>query len=164
MKHNFFSNCTTLIELRKQYINLAKKHHSDVGGDDEIMKKINAEYEYMTELLNNGNDPDEAIKEKYKNSIFVDIIENLINLNGLTIEIIGSWLWVTGDTYTHRETLKAVQMKYSKNKKAWYWSMETKDSTTKTRGYRTLNNIRSTFGSEKIEANRPSSILLGVGK
>ncbi|MCL2095574.1 MAG: hypothetical protein FWH10_01570 [Oscillospiraceae bacterium] len=35
----YFSNPRTLEELKKQYRELAMKHHSDKGGDTETMKK-----------------------------------------------------------------------------------------------------------------------------
>ena len=43
--------------------------------------------------------------------------------NGLKIELVGRWLWVTGKkTFYFRELLKEYGFNYSKNKKSWYYS------------------------------------------
>ena len=43
----WFSNPETLEDLKKQYHRLAMKHHPDVGGTEQAMKEINAEYEKL---------------------------------------------------------------------------------------------------------------------
>ena len=41
----YFTNCTTLDELKKEFRRLCMKHHPDRGGDTATMAAINAEYE-----------------------------------------------------------------------------------------------------------------------
>ena len=41
----YFTNCTTLDELKKEFRRLAMLHHPDHGGDVDTMKAINAEYD-----------------------------------------------------------------------------------------------------------------------
>ena len=41
----YFTTCTTLDELKKEFRRLAMLHHPDHGGDTETMKAINAEYD-----------------------------------------------------------------------------------------------------------------------
>ena len=40
----WFNNPTTAEELKKQYRKLAMQHHPDLGGNEDDMKEINAEY------------------------------------------------------------------------------------------------------------------------
>ena len=40
----YFTTCTTLDELKKEYRRLAMANHPDRGGDEATMKAINAEY------------------------------------------------------------------------------------------------------------------------
>ncbi|WP_370527002.1 J domain-containing protein [Thermoactinomyces sp. CICC 23799] len=48
----YFSNVQSLDDLKQQFKKLAKKYHPDVqGGSNEIMKQVNAEYEYLKKLL-----------------------------------------------------------------------------------------------------------------
>lgn len=47
----YFTACTTLEELKAEYRRLALLHHPDVGGDEEAMKAINAEYDRLFPVL-----------------------------------------------------------------------------------------------------------------
>lgn len=47
----WFTNVRTVEELRKQYRQLMKKHHPDVGGSTEDAKQINAEYDRLYAVL-----------------------------------------------------------------------------------------------------------------
>ena len=47
----YFTNCSTLDELKKEFRRLCMKHHPDRGGDTAIMAAINAEYESLFPAL-----------------------------------------------------------------------------------------------------------------
>lgn len=47
----YFTNCTTLDELKKEFRRLCMKHHPDRGGDTATMAAINAEYEDLFPIL-----------------------------------------------------------------------------------------------------------------
>lgn len=47
----WFNHPQTLEELKKQYKQLAVKHHPDKGGNTADMQEINAEYDRLFELL-----------------------------------------------------------------------------------------------------------------
>jgi len=51
-----------------------------------------------------------------------DIIEKLMKVRGLVIELVGSWIWLTGSTYAVKEALKEWGFTWSGSKKAWYWN------------------------------------------
>lgn len=40
---------------------------------------------------------------------------------GLTCEVVGSWLWVGGDTFAHRDALKALGLRWSPRRRLWHW-------------------------------------------
>ena len=44
----FFTGCTTKEQIKKRHRELCKKYHPDKGGDPEIFKKMQAEYERIT--------------------------------------------------------------------------------------------------------------------
>lgn len=158
----WFTNPQTLEELKKQYKTLVFAHHPDKGGRTEDMQEINAEYERLFATLKNvRKSADGTIytaKEENTETadIFREILEKLIHLDGLYIEVCGTWVWVTGNTYDNRETLKGLHFKYSKSKEAWYWHEE---------GYRklsrrslTLNEIRALYGSERVNTYHQMTI------
>ena len=150
----WFNNPQTLEELKKQYKQLVFKHHPDKGGKTSDMQEINAEYDSLFARLKNVHKSADGktytAREETKETpeAFREILEKLIHLDGIEIEICGSWLWITGNTYANRDTLKSLHFQYSKNKNAWYYHEE---------GYRklsrksfTLEQIRDLWGSEKV--------------
>ncbi|WP_163860371.1 molecular chaperone DnaJ [Paenibacillus elgii] len=121
----FFHSVTSSEEAKKLYRKLAFENHPDRGGDTEIMQQINREYDDFMERLNRGQTfagkqsaefNQQAASEQYRT-----IINSLIDFDGLDIEIIGTWIWVTGNTYAARAKLKELGFKWSSQKRAWYW-------------------------------------------
>ena len=55
------------------------------------------------------------------NQEIIEKIEAIKELEGLTIELKGVWIWVSGDTYKHKETLKELGYKFCKKDKTPYW-------------------------------------------
>jgi DnaJ-class molecular chaperone len=116
MKNNikYFSNPQTLEELKKQYRDLAMKHHPDIGGDTEIMKIINNEYDALFEILKDIHQTAGGEKFTARQTTtetpeqFKEIIEELLKMEDITIEIIGCFIWVTGNTKPYKDQLKEI--------------------------------------------------------
>lgn len=117
----------SLEDIKLQYRYLAMQHHPDRGGSVEAMQEINAEYDRLFSRYKNihysfrtsetyEKETEETAEE------FRDLIYELIRLNGIKIEVIGSFVWVSGETKQHKERLKALGMKWSRNKCMWYHS------------------------------------------
>lgn len=143
-----------LVELKKEYRELAKKHHPDMGGNDADMASINNEYDMLAKTLPNINMNGEEYQptERENSEAFRNAINSIIHCEGLEIELCGSWVWVTGNTIVHKEILKKSGYKWSAKKVAWYWHNEGYQKL----GHKTynLNEIRSMWGSEKIETEK----------
>jgi len=146
----------TAEELKKMYRKLAFVHHPDNGGDEEAMKKVNAEYAELFEKLKNVHT--NAQGERYTKDTdetpehFINIINELIRFDGVLIEIIGSFIWVSGETKPYKDKLKNLGFKWSANKSAWYLPPD---------GYRrrsrkdySMDDIRGMYGSKEVE-NQP---------
>ncbi|MCL2253467.1 MAG: molecular chaperone DnaJ [Lachnospiraceae bacterium] len=167
MKVKFFVPIPeTLEELKKLYKSLAMKHHPDViGGDAETMKIINSEYDHLFPLLKDLHK--NAQGEKYtahtpnaeSSNQFKDIISKIIHLDGILIEIIGSFIWITGDTRAYKDVFKALNFKWHKTKIAWYLPPEGyKKRHSKTYS---LDEIRDIFGNEEIESKVAKKVKAG---
>jgi len=112
--------------LKIAYKNLIKKNHPDVGGSNEDMKTINAEYEF---LFNNVHELERAgMTEEDKKTDFHDVndnfrqvVEKFIFVDGLEIDLVKSWLWVGGNTFPHAQLFRDNNFKFSNSKKKWYW-------------------------------------------
>lgn len=158
----YFKDLTSMESVKKQYRKLAMQYHPDrKQGNEEIFKIINNEYEEAIEIAKlNETKKAKTEKEKefvnsqYKNSKnFRNIIDKLIVLEGIEIEITGTWLWIRGNTYNYKEYLKSeFNAQWSKSKRCWFISPQ-KDFR-KTRGYKgkSMNSIRNTYGSTKIKS------------
>lgn len=156
----YFTNCRTLEELRKEYRRLCMVHHPDRGGDTATMAAINNEYDEAFRRLQSGHTTVQQTAEAHEAEetpeAFRAVISRLVILAGINIEICGSWIWVTGNTYPNREALKAAGLCYSKSKAAWYWKPE--GSRSKARRNYSMEEIRDLHGSERIKT-RSAAVL-----
>lgn len=150
----YFEHCKTLDELKKEYRRLAMQHHPDVGGDLETMKAVNNEYAARFEVLKGQHNARAAADETGKTSTtteapeeFIAIIEKLLRLDGLEVELCGSWLWIGGNTREHKEALKAAGCRWSSSKKLWYWR-HAEDGHRWHKGNKTMSQIRNKYGSQ----------------
>lgn len=142
----------TLEELKKQYRTLAMKHHPDCGGNTADMQSINSEYDILFNELKDIHTTADGNTYKASTSEtpdqFKNIIEKLITLEGVIIEVVGSWLWLTGNTYQHKEIIKSLMFRWSSSKKAWYFHGDNYHKTS--RKTFSLDEIRDLFGSQTI--------------
>lgn len=153
----YFSNCTTLDALKHEYRRLCKIYHPDLGGDTATMAAINQEYDEAFRRLQSGRTTTaETHEAEEAPETFRAVISRLVILAGINIEICGSWVWVTGNTYPNREALKAAGLRYSKGKAAWYWKPE--GSHSKARRNYSMDEIRQLHGSERIKT-RSAAVL-----
>lgn len=147
MKKNYFENVTTLEELKREYRHWAVKLHPDNGGNLKNMQELNAQYDVMFAKVKDKHKTKEG-KEYTKAtteapSYFKDIIDKLIKLN-VTIEIIGSFIWVSGNTKAVKEDLKALGFKWHTQKVCWYLSPP--DYVKKSKTKYTMDEVRNMFG------------------
>ena len=50
-----------------------------------------------------------------------DVMAKTKMLEGITLELCGSWLWAGGNTKENRDGLKALGYRYAPKKKLWYY-------------------------------------------
>ena len=161
MQANYFADCASLEEVRKKYRQLAIQHHPDKGGDVETMKAINAEHDWITRHFTaTGNNPrtgqaftaEETEAEILASEQYAAAVQAVAALDGLTLELVGAWLWATGDTYPHRATLKGAGFMWASQKKAWYF--RTEEHRSSNRSKMDLDEIRARHGSVNVKANK----------
>ena len=121
----------------------AKKYHPDINpAGAEMMKVVNAAFEALKNYT--GRIEAEQSESTYPEALN-DALMAIIALSGIHIEICGAWVWVTGDTYTHKTTLKENGFKFASKKKAWHFRPENWKS--RSRGQTSLDEIRNKYGS-----------------
>jgi len=149
--NHFVPTPETLEELKAMYRKLAMMHHPDRGGDHETMSAINNEYDRLFPKLKNihktkDGDTYTATSDSGETAdSFKKLIAELMKMDGIIIEVIGCFVWVTGNTKTYKEQLKALRFRWHNKKVAWYLKPE----DYKKRSHRDydLDEIRKMYGT-----------------
>lgn len=165
MNNKYFENINTLEELRKQYKELLKLHHPDNGGNVLEMQEINAEYDRLFKVLKNAHEnncsSDRTSTNTDYNNMKYDFAEDeklremlnkIIHFDNIDIELIGAWIWVSGNTYACKKELKELGFKWANQKKMWYWHSEI--FKKKSRKTLSMDDIRNYYGSTEIRPER----------
>ena len=158
----YFKDISTLEELRKQYRDLLKKFHPDnANGSTEATQEINAEYDRLFKGLKDRHEKTsdskgegtraDFNKMKYdftEDAKLREMLGKIIGFDGITIEIIGNWIWAF-DSYIYHKELKELGFRYARNKKAWYFHTE----AFRKRSHKSLSmdDIRNYYGSTEVE-------------
>lgn len=165
----YFKNVDTLESLRKQYKELLKRFHPDnPNGSTAACQEINSEYDKLFKLLKDKHESKQTsadgAKENYTNMHYDfaedkairEMLQKIIHLSDIVIELCGSWIWISGNTYQHRKELKEIGFMYASKKKQWYWHSET--FKKKSRTTLSMDDIRNYYGSTEVKTE--SRILL----
>lgn len=144
--------------LKSAYRAACLKNHPDKGGDVEIMKLVTAAYDFLknSDTWWTGEQARAAKKTTPLTETIQEMINALKNLPGIKLEIIGSWLWVSGNTFDHKKVIKSLKMKFSGNKKSWYYHEDTYRKRSKKKF--SMNDIRDLHGSQDIKTETNKSI------
>lgn len=147
----YFKDCKTLEEVKALYKKLALENHPDRGGSTETMQEINTEYAFATARIVAGSkmNAEETEQEMHFSEEYRKIIEQIIHLPGIVIELVGLWIWVTGETKPVHKELGAAKLFYASKKKAWYYRSD--HLKAKRGGKKSLDEIRSKYGSEVVK-------------
>lgn len=147
----YFNECKTVNEVKSLYKELAKQNHPDLGGDTATMQRINAEYAFAIAKLAKGeNLTSEEVNDIIEQSeAYREAINKVINLQNITIEVVGSWVWLTGNTYPVKETIKEAGFYFASKKVAWYFRTD-ENKVRSSRG-KSLDQIRTKYGSKVLK-------------
>lgn len=63
-------------------------------------------------------------------------------LKDVEFEVIGSWVWASGETREHKDELKKAGFRFSGNRQAWYWK-PTEDAPRSKRKFKTMDGVRN---------------------
>jgi len=139
---NEFKVIDGINEAKKIYKDLAKKLHPDVGGSTEEFKLLNEVYNHILEDGIKFSEDCEFDLELEK------IISQILHYENLIIEVVGSWIWLKGETKSIKEVLKNIGFKWASKKKMWYYG-EMKGRNPK---QKSMEDIKSKYGCQTIRS------------
>ena len=139
-------------DVKRAYRTAAMKYHPDRNpAGAEMMKIVNAAYDVLKDYTG-----DIEQTEKGEGGSYPEALNAVFGLDGLDIEICGAWVWIDGDTYTHRAALKEAGFRFASKKKRWYFRPE--DWRSSSRGKFTMEDIRAKYGSVRPELRRANRL------
>lgn len=156
----FFKDCQTVEEAKFLYKNLARKYHPDLGGDLEMMKQVNHEYDLFLAgkdgTTSQGTDG-KSHTYKYDQELeqeLMQVILDLLSLDMVNVEVtlIGLWVWIVGETKPYKDSLKSLKCRWNATRKCWYYRPPSL-------GYRpssgaNLDELAMKYGATKCEGFR----------
>jgi hypothetical protein len=143
-----FKGIEGINEAKKIYKQLARKLHPDVGGSDELFKMLNSIY---TNILENGI----YFSNEFKFDLEIEkIISQILHYENILIEVVGSWVWVSGDTREIKEKLKELNFKWASKKKLWFYGeMKGRNPNEKS-----MEDIKSKYGFETVKTKEKGKL------
>ena len=139
-----FREVTGINEAKKIYKKLAKVLHPDVGGSEEEFKLLNEIYNHLIEN-----------KIYFSNDFKIDVelekvISLILHLDNVVVELVGQWVWLSGETKKYKEKLKEIGFKWASKKKMWYFGeMKAKNPNPKS-----LDEIKAKYGSTTLKDDK----------
>lgn len=158
----YFETCKTIEEVKREYKKLAMEFHPDrPTGDLEEMKTINNLYEFyfnkyknIHENIKTGETEQAKTETTETSNEFINIINQIINFEGIEIKVVGTWIWVTGNTKPIKDTLKGLGFFYNGKRDLTLWQKKPSDDVAKHRGSKdTTAQLESKYGCERISTN-----------
>jgi hypothetical protein len=149
---------STVAEIKAKYRQLARENHPDLGGDTEVMQEINRQYEAALKACNGQvSKSADGAEHTYKwdeetERKLMEIIDKLLSLKmeGVSIDLIGIWIWITGETKPYKEALgkNGLKCTWHATRKCWYWKpYEGKHWGSNA----SLEDLAATYGSTSVE-------------
>lgn len=154
----YFKECRTIDEVKAMYKLLAKKHHPDCGGETATMQAINLEYSVACAKVLKGENlsQEDAAEQVRMSEEYRAVIEQIMPIPGILIELVGHWIWVTGNTKPVKQQLKDAGLFFASKKVAWYYrSEEFKTTGSK----KSLDEIRAKYGSETVRSRQQKKAI-----
>ncbi|MFC2859719.1 J domain-containing protein [Citrobacter farmeri] len=136
-------------DIKIAYRKAALKYHPDrnpLGA--ELMKAVNAAFDFLManiDKINQFQSSDENARYDYCESL-EKVLNTLSGLSGVVYEVIGNWIWISGETKKHKDTLHELNCKWAPKKKQWFYRPE-EHKSRRNRKEHSIDEIREMYGT-----------------
>lgn len=148
-------------QIKQAYKRMIQKYHPDRNAAGlHIAQAINAAYLFLKELNKEGKLDSyftrmaEEFQENKKQGnpgiaeVLSVAINKIIHIPGITIEVCGIWVWVSGDTKPIKDQLKQAGFLWHSKKGMWYFRPE-ESKYRRSKGF-DMETIRMRYGSTTL--------------
>ena len=153
----WFVNISSIEELRIQYKKFLIKFHPDnnPGMDTtQAMQEINAEYDTLLKQFATNHSSDSKFSTE-KEMELKKVLNEAIKIKAdILIELVGTWIWISGNTYSVKGKLKELGFKWASQKHMWYWGESEHKYTVPLE----MEEIRAKYGSTVYHRHTDASI------
>ena len=134
--------------VKKAYHKACFKFHPDHNPAGANMMKLVNEAKSSLDELGYPLEVNSTDSYNYGDEIN-EALNKIITLDGIIIEVCGSWIWVSGETKKHKDSLGSANFIYSGKKVMWYFRPK---SQIRFRGSKKLSmdEIRNKYKSQRI--------------
>ena len=164
---NYFINLDTAADIKVHYRKLCMVHHPDRGGDTATMQAINAQYHWALSRCDGqpfkGTDDKQHTYRYYRDieQAAMDKISEIVSVGmvGIEIMLIGSWIWITGDTRRYVKQLgkHGLKMYWHPKRLAWYWHLKSKRKYH-FNSHVDLDDLAASYGYRKFHSDKRTPI------
>ena len=130
------------------------------------MKLLNNEYEILFALLKNKHKKvnedktettytsTEGTNETAKD--FINVINELLKYSNITIELVGNWLWVTGETKAICKELKTLGFFWNPKRQKDLWMLKPDNEKHRYSKNETSSELKNKYGCQSFNnSHRP---------
>ena len=147
---NYFKDIQGINEAKKVFKTLAKQLHPDIGGTETEFKLLNTIYNNILE-----NKIYYSTDAKFDIEI-EKIISQILHYENINITIIGSWIWISGDTKPIKDKLKELSFRWAKVKQMWCYGEKIRNGG-KTKS---MENIRSKYRYSTVKIKTKEKLTI----
>jgi len=164
MSTQYFANCSTVEQVKAEFRKLAMENHPDRGGDTAVMQEINAQYQRALKRCDGqkstGSDGAEHTY-RYDEAVEREVAEALAKILRVKmhadVAVIGTWIWIVGETKPVKEELKALGCIWHNKRVAWYWRPADAKAYKRSRGG--LEHLAAQYGAKVFRTDDKETAL-----
>lgn len=162
----YFTNCRTIEALEREHKQLVKSLHPDCNpGTDTTaaFQQMQAEYERKQPLLKDIHEAAEGEPETAPASMGFDsriqaVLDKITGLPEIHIEVVGTWIWIDGNTFPVKEQLKAAGFQWSRNRGKWHAAPCQEKGERSGYSKKGFSHLRYKYGAEDVETRQAAKI------
>lgn len=160
---NFLFCSVNIEQLKNNYITLVRKLHPNKGGsvnDCQILNKVFNTLQRHPKFAGRYEQDKKTYAEESISKKTMEVISTLSVLDGLSLEIYGTWLWIAGNTFNYIQILKELGCKWAPAKNMWCY--HDTEWARKNRHALSFDEIRNLHASHKIKQHYTNKLKMEV--